>query len=114
MDTKRILTELLAERDKLDAAISALEAVGTASAREPGRSAVAGVGGGRRRLSAAARNKLSRLLKERWAKGKMRSGAKAVSRSPRRISRAGRARIAAAQRARWARVRAQRSQNQAA
>lgn len=118
MDTKRILSELQAEREKLDAAISALEAVSsTTGSRGPGRPPRT-AGGRRGRLSAAARRKLSRLLKQRWAQGKMRSGTRArskpVSRSPRRMSRAGRARIAAAQRARWARVRAQQPQRQVA
>ena len=56
-------------------------------------------------MSAAARRKLSRLLKQRWAQGKMKR-AKA-SKPVRKMSRAARKRIAAAQRARWAKVRAQ-------
>jgi hypothetical protein len=61
-------------------------------------------------MSAAARRKLSRLLKQRWAQGKMKSRAKAKpvrARSARRMSRAARKKIAAAQRARWAKVKAQ-------
>jgi len=56
-------------------------------------------------MSAAARRKLSRLLKQRWAQGKMKR-AKA-SKPARRMSRAARKKIAAAQRARWAKVKAQ-------
>jgi len=48
---------------------------------------------------------MSRLLKQRWAQGKMKR-AKA-SKPVRRMSRAARKRIAAAQRARWAKVRGQ-------
>jgi len=59
----------------------------------------------RRHMSAAGRRKLSRLLKQRWAQGKMKR-AKA-SKPGRRMSRAARKRIAAAQRARWAKVKAQ-------
>jgi len=56
-------------------------------------------------MSAAARRKLSRLLKQRWAQGKMKRGK--VSRPARRMSRAARKKIAAAQRARWAKQKAQ-------
>ena len=69
-------------------------------------------------MSAAARRKLSRLLKQRWAQGKMKLRAKAkppqASRPARRMSRAARKKIAAAQRARWAKVKAQQAQTKAA
>jgi hypothetical protein len=60
-------------------------------------------------MSAAARRKLSRLLKQRWAQGKMKPRAKAAqaSKPVRRVSRAARKRMAAARRARWAKVKAQ-------
>jgi hypothetical protein len=106
MDTNRILAELHAERDRIDQAISALEAVNSTGrprvGRPPGTARKAGRRGG---MSAAARRKMSRLLKQRWAQGKM-NRAKA-SKPVRRMSRAARKRIAAAQRARWAKVRAQ-------
>src|ERR1700740_61058 len=121
MDTKKILAELHDERHKLETDIAALEAVSATGARGPGRPAkTAGAGSRHGRLSAAARRKLSRLLKQRWAQGKMRSGGRgralsaSAARSPHRMSRAGRARIAAAQRLRWARVRSQHPQAQVA
>jgi hypothetical protein len=52
-----------------------------------------------------ARKKLSRLLKQRWAQGKMKR-----ARAPKpvhKMSRAARKKSAAAQRARWAKVKAQ-------
>jgi len=106
MDTNRILAELRAERDRIDQAISAIEAVNSTGRRRVGRPPgparkVRRRGG----MSAAARRKLSRLLKQRWAQGKMKR-AKA-SKPVRRMSRAARKRIAAAQRARWARVKTQ-------
>jgi hypothetical protein len=112
MDTKRIVAELRAERDKIAAAISALEAVNFAPSGRADRPPRAAAARSRRgRMSAAARRKLSRLLKQRWAQGKMRPGAKAkpalAAKPARRLSRAGRERIAAAQRARWAKQRAQ-------
>ena len=110
MDTDRILAELRMERDRIDQAISALEAVNSTGRRRVGRPPGAARkvrrhGG----MSAAARRKMSRLLKQRWAQGKMKPGVKRaqVSKPARRMSRAARKRIAAAQRARWAKVRAQ-------
>lgn len=111
MDIKKIIAELRAERDKIAAAISALEAVNSAPSGQADRPPRATARSRRGRMSAAARRKLSRLLKQRWAQGKMRPGAKAkpalAAKPARRLSRAGRERIAAAQRARWAKQRAQ-------
>ena len=111
MHIETILAELRAERGRIDQAISALEAVnstGRRRGRPPGSTSAPKKRG---RMSAAARRKLSRLLKQRWAQGKMkpRASAKPVqtSKPARRVSRAARKRMAAAQRARWAKVRAQ-------
>jgi hypothetical protein len=77
MDTSRILAELRAERDRMDRAISALENLNStgrgAAAREPRATPEKKRG----RMSAAARRKLSRLLKQRWAQGKMKPKSKA-------------------------------------
>ena len=110
---KRILTQLRSQRDRaqqelqrLEDAIRAIEAINPTGRGKVGRpsraSAIPHRGG---RMSAAARRKLSRLLKQRWAQGKMKR-AKA-SRPRRRMTRAARKKIATAQRARWAKVRAQ-------
>ena len=114
MDTNRILAELRVERDRIDQAISALAAVNSTGRPRIGRPPKAAQQPRRRgRMSAAARRKLSRLLKQRWAQGKMKP-AKAWK-PVRRMSRAARKRIAAAQRARWAKVRAQqRAENKVA
>ena len=72
MDTKRILADLRAERDRIDRAIAAIEAVTSTGRRGVGRPPKAAQKVRRRgRMSAAARRKLSRLLKQRWAQGKM-------------------------------------------
>ena len=105
MDTDRILAELRVERDRIDGAIAAIEGLNSTARRKVGRPPRAGATRRRGRMSAAARRKLSRLLKQRWAQGKMKR-AKA-SKPVRGMSRAGRKRIAAAQRARWAKVKAQ-------
>jgi len=70
MDTKRILAELRTERDRLDKAILALEAFNSTGRRKAGPAPRA-TSSRRGRMSAAARRKLSRLLKQRWAQGKM-------------------------------------------
>ena len=110
MDTNGILADLRAERDRIDQAISAVEAVSSTGRRRAGRPPrAAAVPRKRGRMSAAARRKLSRLLKQRWAQGKMKPGVKRAqaSKPVRRMSRAARKKIAAAQRARWAKVKAQ-------
>ena len=79
MDTNRILAELRAERDRIDRAISVIEAINSTGRRTPGRPPSAAATPRRRgRMSAAARRKLSRLLKQRWAQGKMKPRAKAA------------------------------------
>jgi hypothetical protein len=65
MDTQQIITELEAERDRLEQAISALR--GSLKAR----GSAAGRGRrGRRRLSAAAKKRISEMMKKRWAERK--------------------------------------------
>ena len=72
MDTNRIIDELKAERDRIDRALTAIEAVNSTEPRRVGRPPRAAQKPRRRgRMSAAARRKLSRLLKQRWAQGKM-------------------------------------------
>ena len=107
MDINRILVELRAERNRIDRAISAIEAVNPAGRRGVGRPPRTAPKPGRRGgMSAAARRKLSRLLKQRWAAGKMKPRAKAkpvlASKPARRMSAAGRKRISQAAKRRWA------------
>jgi len=112
MDINTILEELHAERDRIDQAISAIEAVSSTGrprvGRQPKATRKARRSGG---MSAAARRKMSRLMKQRWAQGKMKPRAKATpsraSKPARHMSKAARRKIAAAQRARWAKVKAQ-------
>jgi hypothetical protein len=67
MDTQQIISELEAERDRLEQAISALR--GSLSGSRAG--AAAGPGRrGRRRLSAAAKRRISEMMKKRWAERK--------------------------------------------
>jgi hypothetical protein len=61
MDTRNILTSLIAERKRIDQAIVALEALNSAPKQATGR--------GRRHggMSAAARKRMSQMMKARWA-----------------------------------------------
>jgi hypothetical protein len=63
VDVNRLVAELEAERNHLDTAIAALKRLGLNGTSK-------GVSG-RRRLSIAARKRLSELMKKRWASGKM-------------------------------------------
>lgn len=73
MDTQSILAELRDERDRLDQAIAALEGGnGRRRGRKPGSLSGNGRRGrrGRRRLSAAAKKRISEMMKLRWAERK--------------------------------------------
>ena len=75
-DIATILDELKKERDRIDAAIGALEgARGGRSANgrrrgRPARPLAAAPVGKRRKLSAAAKKRISEAAKARWAKAK--------------------------------------------
>jgi len=109
MNIKQIIADLKLQRDRIDQVIAAITSLNSTGHRRVGRSPRT-TQKPRRRMSTAARKKLSRLLKQRWAQGKMKPGAKRaqVSKPVRMMSRAARKKIAAAQRARWAKVKAQR------
>jgi hypothetical protein len=70
MNIDSILSDLRAQRDRINAAISALESTATSTRR--GRPA----GRRPRRMSAAARARLSKAMKARWASGKMKGNRK--------------------------------------
>jgi hypothetical protein len=75
MDTQSILTELRAERDRLNNAIAALEgSTGKRGRRSSASNAFPTRR--RRRMSAAARTRISKAMKARWASGKMKGNRK--------------------------------------
>jgi hypothetical protein len=89
-----VLAELRQERDRLNAAIAAIEGVTTDGSRRPSK-----------RISAAGRRRIAAAQKARWARLKgTKVAPKVVSISARKrtISPLARKRIAAAQKARWA------------
>jgi len=66
------LRNFVRQRHSIDQAISALEAINSTEPRRAGRPPrAATIPRKRGRMSAAARRKMSRLLKQRWAQGKM-------------------------------------------
>lgn len=72
MDLQTVLEDLKRERARLDAAIEALQGLGTGRKRGPGRPAGSGKKGkpGARHMSAAARKRISEMMKKRWAERK--------------------------------------------
>ena len=74
MDIQNILGDLKKERAKIDQAISALEGLGASAPRRRGRPVGSGskssAGRPRRHMSAAARKRISEMMKQRWAERK--------------------------------------------
>ncbi len=75
MDTQQIIAALRDEKDRLEQAISALEGVGGGRGRRGRRPGPVPAGPGRgrrrrRRLSAAAKQRISEMMKKRWAERK--------------------------------------------
>jgi len=68
MDTQQIISELESERDRLEQAISALK--GSMGRRTGGAAGLGRGRRGRRRLSAAAKRRISEMMKKRWAERK--------------------------------------------
>jgi hypothetical protein len=81
MDTRKILSELRAERNRIDQAIAALEALDTTAAtpaartNKPGPKPRGPKPGGRRHMSAAGRQRISEMMKKRWAERRKRAKA---------------------------------------
>ena len=73
MDIQNVLADLKRERARLDAAIEALQGLGSGRKRGPGRPAGSGkpkAAKGRRHMSPAARKRISEMMKKRWAERK--------------------------------------------
>jgi len=104
LNLNKLVAGLKAERERIDAAIGAIQSL---SSTGPKRSRQARVASApkhhRRRLSAAARARIAAAQRRRWAKAKQ----AATSKPARRMSKSARRKIAAAQKARWAKVKAQ-------
>jgi transposase len=78
MDINNILADLKRERDRLNSAIAALEGSGQRRRGRPAGSGSAGASAHagrrpRRHMSAAARKRISDMMKQRWAERKRKS-----------------------------------------
>jgi hypothetical protein len=74
MNIQNILADLKAQRDRIDRAIAALEGMGGRGPGRPaGKTAAAPARRGRRHMSAAARKRISEMMKLRWAERKRKS-----------------------------------------
>src|SRR5579862_2933688 len=108
MDTSRILTDLRAERDRIDQAINAIEALNGRAVRNAatfqGRSTprvnqpTKRQAGARPGISAAGRKRISEAAKKMWAQRRT----QAASRPQRTMSAATRKKLSQAAKARWA------------
>jgi hypothetical protein len=99
MNINGILAELRAERDRIDQAISALEAVNSTGRRRvvrPPRAAA--IPRRRGRMSAAGRARIAAAQRARWAKAKRSQASKPV----RRMSAAARRKMSRLMKQRWA------------
>lgn len=99
-----IVKELKHERDRVEKQLAALNAALTAFVNVyGGKASAVGKAQTKRRVSAAARRKMSLAQKARWAMVAS-NGTTATAKPVRRMSAAARRKIAAAQRARWAKL----------
>ena len=110
MDTARILTELRSERERIDRAITALEALDSTAAPTRQTTSQAAPKPRGRRMSPAARKRMSQMMKNRWAQRKQtaKPQASAKTATPKKAAKkggltpAGRKRLSANMRKRWA------------
>ena len=75
MDTRKILAELRAERNRIEQAISAIEGLRKVNSARRSSATSSGKPRRRRRLSAAARKRISEMMKQRWAERRKKSKA---------------------------------------
>ena len=101
MDIQIIVSDLKAERNRIDQAISALEGLSSASSprrgRPPKAKQAAASGKKRRVMSAAARKRISDAMKKRWANWHGKSAPKRKPMSP-----AAKKRLSEMMKKRWA------------
>ena|ERR1019366_8951464 len=101
MDIQNLVLALKNERNRLDQAISALEVLTSTAPRRGRPPRATSTGGKRRRLSPAARKRISEAMKQRWAEWKGKSAPKkGAGRKP--MSAAMRKKLSAMMKARWA------------
>ena len=101
MDIQNLVSALKNERNRLDQAISALEVLTSTAPRRGRPPKATSTGRKHRRMSPAARKRISEAMKQRWAKWKGKSAPKnAKGRFP--MSAAARKKLSALMKSRWA------------
>ena len=108
MDIQTIVSDLKAERNRIDQAISALEGLTSTGPRRGRPPKATTTGGNRRRMSPSARKRISEAMKQRWAKWKGKSAPKQAKAMPKKtavrrpMSAAAKRKLSALMKARWA------------
>jgi|ERR1017187_5260769 hypothetical protein len=108
MDTQAIVSNLKDERSRIDQAISALEGLTSTAPRRGRPPKATTTGGKRRRMSPAARKRISEAMKQRWAKWKGKSAPKQAKSTPKKtavrrpMSAAAKKKLSVLMKARWA------------
>jgi hypothetical protein len=108
MDIQNLVSDLKAERNRLDQAISALEVLTSTAPRRGRPPKATSTGGKRRRMSPAARKRISEAMKQRWAKWKGKSAPKLAKATPKKtavrrsMSATAKKKLSALMKARWA------------
>jgi hypothetical protein len=101
MNIESIVSALKEQRGRIDQAVTALEGIGSRARRSRPPKATSTQLGSRRRMSAAARKRISEAMKQRWAKWKGKSAPKKTKARP-AMSAAARKKLSALMKARWA------------
>jgi hypothetical protein len=101
MDIGNVVAALKQERGRIDRAIAALEGLSSAVRRGRPPKAVSTKRRSRRHMSAAARQRISEAMRQRWAKSKGKSAPKKNKTRP-AMSAAARKKLSALMKARWA------------
>src|SRR5664280_2573264 len=108
MDIQSLVNQLLNERTRIDQAISALEGLTSPAPRRGRPPKSTSTGGKRRRMSPAARKRISEAMKQRWAKWKGKSAPKQDKTTPKKttvrrpMSAAAKKKLSALMKSRWA------------
>jgi hypothetical protein len=102
MDIQTIVSDLKGERNRIDQAISALEGLTSTAPRRGRPPKATTTGGKRRRMSPAARKRISDAMKQRWAKQKGKSVPTKAGPKRKPMRPAMRKKLSAMMKARWA------------
>ena len=101
MDIAGVVAALKEQRTRIDQAIAALEGLSSGARRGRPSKAVSTKARSRPHMSAAARNRISAAMKQRWAKWKGKSAPKKTKARP-AMSAAAKKKLSALMKARWA------------